>query len=318
MYFIGIDLGGTNMAAGVVDAWGAILVKDSVKTLSGRHYSLIIEDMAKLALSVIRQAGIGISDISGIGIGTPGSVDAKRGVVVYANNLGFVNTPMAAEFQKHIPLPVRLCNDANCAALGETVAGAAAGRRNVVMITLGTGVGGGVVIDGRIYEGEYSAGAELGHNILVVDGALCACGRRGCWEAYSSATGLIRMTREAMERHSDSLMHKLCGYSQEKIDGKTAFTAARAGDAAGLAVVERYIKYLAEGIVDMVNIFRPELVLVGGGICKEGDYLLEPVRGYVRAYAYGSGHTPCPGIEVAALGNDAGIIGAAMLVKQGL
>jgi len=185
MYSIGIDLGGTNIAVGVVDQNGRILAKDSVKTLSQRHYSLIVEDMAALVRAVVQKAGLSLSDLSGVGVGAPGSVDAASGTVLYANNLGFVNTPLGPELQKHIPLPVRICNDANCAVLGETVAGAAAGKRNVVMITLGTGVGGGVVIGGRLYEGEYSAGAELGHNVLVVDGVLCTCGRRGCWEAYS-------------------------------------------------------------------------------------------------------------------------------------
>jgi len=316
MYSVGIDLGGTNIAAGVVDENGRILAKDSVKTMSQRHFSLIVEDMAGLVRTAVEKAGLSLSDVSGIGVGAPGSVDAASGVVLYANNLGFANTPLGAELQKHIPLPVRLCNDANCAVLGETVAGAASGRRNVVMITLGTGVGGGVVIGGRLYEGEYSAGAELGHNVLVVDGALCTCGRRGCWEAYSSATGLIRMTRQAMAKHGDSLMHELCGYSEEKIDGKTAFDAAKAGDEAGIAVVREYVKYLSEGIVDMVNIFRPEIVLVGGGICKEGDFLLDPVREYVRSYAYASGYIPCPEIKAATLGNDAGIIGAATLILR--
>lgn len=316
MYSIGIDLGGTNIAVGVVDQNGRILAKDSVKTMSKRHYSLIVEDMAGLVRAVMQRAGLSLSDLSGVGVGAPGSVDAASGTVLYANNLGFVNTPLGPELQKYIPLAVRVSNDANCAVLGETVAGAATGKSNVVMITLGTGVGGGVVIGGRLYEGEHSAGAELGHNVLVVDGALCTCGRRGCWEAYSSATGLIRMTRQAMAKHSDSLMHELCGYSEERIDGKTAFDAARAGDKAGADVVGEYVKYLAEGIIDMVNIFRPEIVLVGGGICKEGDFLLGPVREYVRSYAYASGYVPCPKIEVATLGNDAGIIGAAMLILR--
>lgn len=316
MYSVGIDLGGTNIAAGVVDKTGRILVKDSVKTMPKRHYSLIAEDMAKLALSVISKAGIKLSDVLGIGVGAPGIIDAKNGIVLYANNLGFNNTPLTAELKKHTDLPVRISNDANCAALGEAVAGAAAGKQNVVMITLGTGVGGGIVIDGKIYEGEHSAGAELGHSMLVVDGVLCTCGRRGCWEAYSSATALIRMTREAMEQYSDSLMHELCKNNPENADGRTAFTAARKGDAAGLFVVEKYIKYLAEGIIDIVNIFRPELILVGGGISKEGDYLLDPVRRYVAEYAYGGIHTPLPGIIPAALGNDAGIIGAGMLIMR--
>lgn len=315
MYSIGIDLGGTNIAAGIVDEKGVLIAKDSIPTLAKRHYSEIIADMAVVAKSACEKANIDIKDIEGIGIGSPGTIDSKNGVIVYTNNINFDNVPMREELQKHINLPVYISNDANCAALGETAdSGAAKGLKNVVMITLGTGVGGGIIIDGKIYEGDYSAGAELGHTMLVVDGVPCTCGRNGCWESYSSATALIRETKEAIQKDQNTIMWDMIEHDYSKIGGRTAFDASRKGDRVAQEVVDYYIKYLSEGLIDMINIFRPEVLLVGGGICNEGDYLFDPVRAYIKKFAYGGKRTPLPLIKKAGLGNDAGIIGAAMLV----
>lgn len=314
MYAIGIDLGGTNIAAGIVDDKGVLIAKESIPTFAQRHYTEIIADMAKVAELACKKANLSISDMAGIGIGSPGTVDSKAGVIAYANNINFKNVPMREELQKHIQLPVYISNDANCAALGETSdAGAAKGHRNVVLITLGTGVGGGIIIDGKIYEGDHGAGAELGHTLLVLDGVQCTCGRKGCWEAYASATGLIRQTKEAMQKEPESMMWELAGHDISAVGGRTAFDAARKGDKTGRQVVDQYIKYLSEGLIDMINIFRPEILLVGGGICNEGEYLFAPVREYINKYVYGGENTPLPVIQKAKLGNDAGIIGAAML-----
>lgn len=315
MYSIGIDLGGTNIAAGIVDEKGVLIAKDSIPTFAKRHYSEIIADMAAVAKSACEKANIDIKDIEGIGIGSPGTIDSKNGVIVYTNNINFDNVPMREELHKHINLPIYISNDANCAALGETAdSGAAKGFKNVVMITLGTGVGGGIIIDGKIYEGDYSAGAELGHTMLVVDGVPCTCGRNGCWESYSSATALIRETKEAIQKDKNTIMWDMIDHDYDKIGGRTAFDASRKGDRAAQEVVDYYIKYLSEGLIDMINIFRPEILLVGGGICNEGDYLFDPVRAYIKKFAYGGKRTPLPLIKKAGLGNDAGIIGAAMLV----
>lgn len=314
MYSIGIDLGGTNIAAGVVSEEGVLLAKSSIPTNSNRSYQEIIADMAKVSDMACQKANMDMSQMIAVGIGAPGTVDSLNGVIVYSNNIKFENVPMREELQKHINLPVYISNDANCAALGETAnSGAAKGLKNVIMITLGTGVGGGIIIDGKIYSGNYSAGAELGHAVLVVDGVLCTCGRHGCWECYSSATALIRQTRQAIESDSSTIMLEMIGNNLENISGRTAFEASRKGDKVAIEVVETYIKYLSEGIIDMINIFRPEIVLVGGGVCNEGEYLFGPVREYVKKYTYGGSLTPVPPIEKAALGNDAGIIGAAML-----
>lgn len=315
MYYIGIDLGGTNIAVGLVDENGKILHKDSVPTLREREYQEIVKDMAMLTLKVIKDAGVDIKDVKSIGVGCPGTPNSKEGILVYANNLKFRNVPMRAEMQKYIDLPMYLDNDANVAGLAESVAGAAKGSRHSVTITLGTGVGGGVVIDGKVYSGFNDAAAELGHMVVVVDGEQCTCGRKGCWESYASATALIQQTKEAAQKNPDSLINQLIGGDLSKIDAKVAFDAAKQGDETGKKVVDQYIKYIAEGLTNVINIFQPEIVAIGGGVCKEGEYLLKPLRQLVREGVYSVEDVPQTQIKVAEMGNDAGIVGAAMLGK---
>ena len=311
-YKIGIDLGGTNIAVGIVTEDGAILAKKSVKTGSQRPFEEIVKDMADCTTSLLEENNISLDNVLHIGIGAPGSIDTAKGVVVYANNFKYgENIPMAELLRKHIDKPVYIGNDANVAALGEVISGAAKGLKNAIMITLGTGVGGGIVINGQIYEGQHSAGAELGHIMIVQNGEPCSCGRNGCWEAYASATALIRQTAAAMKEHPDSIMNK--DYTLETVSGRTAFEAAKKGDAAGQEVVDKYIKYIAEGLIDMINIFRPEILIIGGGICNEGDYLLKPLLKYADCDENGFSRTKKTQIKIAELGNDAGIIGAAVL-----
>lgn len=313
MYYVGIDLGGTNIAVGLVDEEGRIVHKDSVPTYRERPYQEILRDMAQLALKVIKDAGVSLDQVGHIGVGSPGTPDCENGVLVYNNNLNFRNVPIREELQKYINLPVYLDNDANCAALAESVAGAAKGVRHSVTITLGTGIGGGIVIDGKIYSGFNYAGAELGHTVIVCDGEQCTCGRKGCWEAYASATALIRQTKKAAEENPDSAINKLVGGDLGKIDAKTAFDAARQGDETGEKVVRQYIKYIAEGLINVINSLMPEILVIGGGVCKEGEYLLKPLRELVQKGVYSSGNIPQTQIKTAQMGNDAGIIGAAML-----
>lgn len=315
MYYLGIDLGGTNIACGLVNENGEIVVKDSIETKAQRDYKEIVADMAKIALKVCSKAEISIENVKAIGIGSPGTIDSKNGVVIYTNNINFVNTPIREELQKHINLPIYISNDANCAALGEAVAGAAKGYSNVVMITLGTGVGGGIVIDGEIFEGNFSAGAELGHIVIELDGNECTCGSKGCWEMYASATALIRDTKKAILNNNNSLMQDMINGDIDKVSGRTAFEAAKQGDSAALSVVKNYIKYVSVGLININNIFRPEIIIVGGGVSNEGDYLLNPVREIVNRYSYSGDLVPATPIIKATLGNDAGIIGAAMLAK---
>ncbi|HHV95111.1 MAG TPA: ROK family protein [Clostridiaceae bacterium] len=315
MYYIGIDLGGTNIAAGIVDEEGKIILKDSVPTLREREYPEIIKDMAMLCLKLIKDAGLDLSDIKSIGVGAPGTPDVKNGILIYANNLKFKNVPIRTEMQKYINLPVYIDNDANCAALAESVAGAAKGYENSITITLGTGIGGGIVFGGKVYSGFNGAAAEVGHIVIDYQGKMCTCGRRGCWEAYGSAPALIEQTQEAAKQNPDSLINKLVDNDLSKIDAKTAFDAAKQGDKTAKEVVDRYIKYVAEGLIDLINVFTPEVIVIGGGISKEGEYLLKPLREHIAKGVYAK-DVPQTEIKIAMMGNDAGIIGAAMLGKQ--
>ena len=246
-------------------------------------------------------------------MGVPGISDDTTGVIVYTTNLPFYHTKAREIFNRYTKCPLRMSNDANCAALGEVICGAAKGYKNSLTVTLGTGVGGGVIIDGKIYCGFNGAGGELGHMQIHSDGALCGCGRNGCLEAHASATAIIRETVKALEEHPESEIAKLCEGDPTKINAKTAFDAMRAGDAVGTAIVKKYIEDLGEGIINYINIFQPEIILIGGGVSKEGENLLAPLREYVFKYAYGADLLPRTRIEKTMLGNDAGIIGAAMI-----
>lgn len=312
-YYIGIDLGGTNIVAGVVDEQYNILAKASTKTNCPRPDREIARDMAKMAIQAVENAKLTMDQIEWIGIGTPGIANSRDGIIEYSNNLGFVNTPMVKYIQEDIDKPVFVENDANAAAYGEFVAGAAKGANNAVCITLGTGVGGGIIIDGKIYAGSNFAGAEIGHTVISVDGPQCTCGRKGCFEVFSSATGLIRMTKESMAKNPDSSMHKLVAERNGKVSARIAFDAMRMGDAAAKAVVDDYIKYLAAGITNTINTFQPDILCIGGGVCNEGDALLLPVKELVAKEVYTRNSKQNAQIVIAKLGNDAGIIGAAFL-----
>ena len=311
-YYIGIDLGGTNIVAGVVDEEYNIIAKASTKTNCPRPEKEIADDMARMALEAVKNANLTIDQIEWIGVGTPGIANSETGIIEYSNNLGFKDTPMVKYIQETIDKPVFIENDANAAAYGEFVAGAAKGAKNAVCITLGTGVGGGIIIDGKIYSGSNFAGAEIGHTVIEVDGAQCSCGRKGCFEAYSSATGLIRMTKEAIAEHPDCIMAQ-SEKEKGKVTARTSFDCMRAGDKYAKAVVDKYIKYLAAGITNTINIFQPDILCIGGGVCNEGDPLLLPMKELVAKEVYTRNSPKNTEIVIAKLGNDAGIIGAAFL-----
>ena len=316
-YYIGIDLGGTNIKAGVVTDDFKIIGKASVKTNCPRPAEEICDDMAKVSLMACEDAGVPVDSIEWIGIGTPGIADNINGMIPYSNNLDFHDVPVRKYIQKHIDKPVYVANDANAAAYGEYVAGAAKGAKNAVCITLGTGVGAGVIVEGKILTGSNFAAAELGHMVIEVDGPQCTCGRKGCFEVFSSATGLIRMTKEAAEADPSSVLNKYCTEHGGKYSARHAFNAMRAGDKAGAAVVEKYCKYLAAGITNTINIFQPDILCIGGGVCNEGDPLLIPVQELVKTEVYTRMIPKNTKIVVAELGNDAGIIGAAFLGNAG-
>jgi glucokinase len=315
MYYLGIDLGGTNIAAGIVDENYKIIKKDKTPTKAHRPIGDIMDDMATLCERLVNDCNLTFDDIEYAGIASPGSIDPENQVVHYANNLPMTEFAIGDELKARIPLKkVYLENDANAAALAEAKAGAGKGCQNLVMITLGTGVGGGVVINGKLYSGFNYTGAELGHTVIEFNGKPCSCGRKGCFEAYCSATGLKNLTKEKLQETKDTVMWDMIKGNLENVSGRTAFDAAKQNDQAGLEVVDKYINYLACGITNMVNIFQPEVLCIGGGVCGEGDYLLIPLVKLVERDQYGFEHQtkPCQ-IKIAELGNDAGIIGAAVL-----
>ena len=313
MYTIGIDLGGTNIVAGLVDDNYNILTTASVKTAMPRPADAIIADMVALCYKVVEQQGISMDDVAYVGVGCPGTCNVETGEVEYANNLHFDHVLVGPVMQEQLGKPVYVDNDANAAALGEAMAGATKNAAKSICITLGTGVGSGIVLDGKIYSGSNYAGGELGHTVIVADGELCTCGRRGCWETYSSATALMNQTRAAMEQNPDSLMWQLVDGDISKVDGRIPFEAAKQGDAAGQAVVDKYVSYLACGLLNVINIFQPDMVCVGGGVCRQGENLLGPVRAIIERDRYSKYCQKQTELCVAQLGNDAGIVGAACL-----
>lgn len=317
MYRIGIDLGGTNIAVGIVDENFKILKKKSTPTLASRPTGEIVKDMGRLCDELVHECGISYDQIEYAGIAAPGSINPETGMVEYSNNIKMAYFPMTQVLSEYIPVKnIYIDNDANAAALGEAIVGSAKGAKSAVMITLGTGVGGGVIIDGKIYSGFNFAGAELGHIVIEVGGRQCTCGRKGCWETYSSATGLIQLTKEKLETTKDTLMWDLIDGDINRVSGKTAFAAMKKGDLAGTEVVNEYLYYLGTGITNIVNIFQPEILCIGGGVCNEGDYLLLPIKKIVADEQYAKNTAGKTEIKIATLGNDAGIIGAAALGVQ--
>ncbi len=311
-YYVGIDLGGTNIKAGVVSEKGELLNKVSIKTNADRPMEEIITDMGNLAKQAIEEAGIAESDVSAIGIGSPGTPDNKAGTLVYATNLPFVNAPMRKIIRSVIDLPVYIDNDANCAAMAESVSGAAADVADSVTITLGTGIGAGVIINNRIFSGFNQAGSEFGHHVIMVNGQQCSCGRKGCFEAYASASALVRITKEAAEAHPDSKLNDVIK-DLGKVNGKVAFIAQRMGDKAADEVIDKYTDYLADGLANAINTFMPEVLVVGGGICNEGDPLLVPLQEKTMSRPFFGPGVKKTRIALAQMGNDAGIVGAAMM-----
>jgi glucokinase len=313
--YIGIDLGGTNIAVGIVDDEHKIVVKKTTPTLAKRPAEEIVADMARVCLEACAELKIDIKDIANIGIASPGIANPVNGCVEYANNLPFLRFPIVKLLADGLGIDrsvIKIANDANAAAWGEAVAGAAKGSANSIMVTLGTGVGGGIIINNKILVGFNSAAGEIGHIVIEQDGAPCGCGRRGCWEAYSSATALIRMTKEAVEECKKTGRYTSM-LKAERISGRTACDAMRAGDEVGTEVYNKYVKYLATGITNLVNIFQPEVISLGGGVSNEGQSLIDAITPLVRAEQYGGDVVALTQLRIATLGNDAGIIGAAAL-----
>jgi len=316
MYYIGIDLGGTKIKAGIVDEEGKIIKKDSMPTGRTRKSEEIVNDICLLIKKLMSDANLSANDIYSVGIGSPGSLDRERGIIIANFNLGFRYVAMRDAIQKVVPVPVYIENDANCAAIAESIAGAAKGMDYAVLITIGTGIGGGIIINNKLYIGANGAAAELGHIVLKLNGEACTCGRKGCWEAYSSATALIRQTKAAAVKDPSSKILELVNGDLDKIDAKTAFDAAKMGDETAIKVIDEYIDILADGLANIVNIFQPDIIAIGGGVSKEGENLLAPLREKMQGRTLFIGDLKNTQIVAAQMGNDAGIVGAALISRR--
>ena len=310
--YIGIDVGGTTAKAGVVDEEGKILAKSVCKTGKERAFEDIAADMAELCRRVVRESGHEMADITAVGVGIPGEQDPKSGLVAFCNNLGWVNVPLMQRLREALGLSVYVDNDANVAALAESAFGASRDVKSSILVTLGTGVGGGIVENRRVRTGAHGVGGEIGHMVVVVDGEKCNCGHRGCWEKYASATAIIRMGRALMEEKPDCALARQLGGDAAQLNAKAVLDLAKAGDADCMGIFETYVKYLCVGLANLINIYDPDMIVLGGGVAYAGDFLLDAVRAALGDYVY------CPAlswarVELARMGNDAGIIGAAML-----
>lgn len=313
MYYIGVDIGGMSIKIGVVNEKGKIKISRSIPTEMEKGFEAMIRHMAETISDMCADINLDVNTIGGIGIGIPGIADSKKGVVAVAINIGWRNVNIVKELSKYFDLPISISNDANCAALGEQRFGSGTDFESIVFITLGTGVGSGIIYENKLIEGVGGAGAESGHMVIQMDGEPCNCGRSGCWESYASATALIKQTKRAMESDPDTIMHELYR-KYGKVSGRTAFLAAASGDVTAQKVVDNYIKYIATGLISMGNILHPEAFIIGGGISHEGENLIRPLQRYLDNYCYTSGLNPPIKVVSATLGNDAGIIGAAALV----
>ena len=312
MVSVGIDIGGTGIQVGVVDGEGRIIAKRSIVTRLDIPFSEQIAQMAQCVLDTLGDADMPLSEVRSIGAGIPGIADPKTGVIPFCTNLRWHNVPFREEFHKHIDKPLFIDNDATVAALAESVAGVSAHTGSSVFLTLGTGVGSGIILGGKVWSGAHGVGGEIGHMILELDGESCTCGNRGCLERYCSATAIIRMARELVDKHPESQIMTACGGDPGKINAKMVFDAAREGDAVGAKVFRRYVSYLGQAIGSIINCLDPEIIVLGGGVSKAGAFLLDAVHQEVgKTILYKS--MPFARIELAELGADAGIIGAAML-----
>ncbi len=310
-YKIGIDLGGTWVKIGILDTENNFLDKTEIPTHNNRPWQEIMEDIALATKELCDSLNIDLSSCS-VGVGCPGTID--NGVVIFAGNfLDMVNAPVAQELSKLLQTPVKLENDANCSALGEFICGAGKGYKDIMVFTLGTGVGGGYIKDGEIFRGFKNQAGEFGHMTLQLDGIGCSCGKRGCMESYCSVSALIKSAVRGIKTNPRSTIFSLAGHNLLRIDGKVIFAAARQGDSFALSLLDDFYRYLAHGIINVVNIFAPEIILISGGISAQGDFLINPVKKYVQENFFGNEYLSPPIIATATLANDAGMVGAANL-----
>lgn len=311
-YYIGVDIGGTNLKACVVSESGVIISESSIPTGADRPQNIVLQDILKVVNDSIKGAEIDAKEIKAVGVGSPGMIDSETGTVIYNNNLGWREFHIGPMMSEALKLPVRLENDADAAALGEVVSGSAKGASSAMIITLGTGVGSGYVIGEKIFRG-----CEFGHMVISYNGRLCTCGRRGCFEAYASATGLINMTKEAISENPNSILAEIAR-SEGLVSGHTVFVAGDKRDPVALKIIDDYTGYLSCGLVNLINGLHPEVISIGGGIGKQGERLLVPLRAKMKSEVYGESETGENNTKIVSctLGYKAGLIGAAMSVRD--
>ena len=313
MFYLGVDLGGTTIKAGLVNEQYKIIDHAVCDTKRERLPSEILKDMAMLCQKLLERNGLTEKDIRSIGIGCPGKASPRDGIIYTTSNLtNFDNVNVREEIQRYMNVDVYVENDANCAAYGEVLHGAAKGEKNVVVVTLGTGVGGGIILDGNIYRGNFFGAGEIGHQVIRMgEKESCGCGRKGCWEQYASVTALIKSAKEAAKKVPESELNNVCA-SLENLNARMIFDAAQNGDQTAKDVLDLFFRYVAVGVANLVNIMEPDVIVLGGGISAQKQHLSEPVIKYVQEEMYGGMELKST-IKTATLGNDAGIIGAAFL-----
>ena len=312
MYNVGIDLGGTTIKGGIVDKTGKIIISKAIPTNAERTGKEIIKDIANLSNELIEKSGINISEINSIGIGSPGLIDSRNKKIILASNIDFNNINVEEEMKKYINIDIFIENDANCATVAEFYCGSMKNYNSGVMLTIGTGIGGGVILDGKLIKGDYLGETELGHTIVDYSGQKCKCGQKGCLEVFSSATAIINYAKTLIYENKNTKT-KILDFAKDidNINAKFVFEAYDLKDELATKVIERFNQYMAVAIVNYINIFRPGVFCIGGGVSARGEKLINPIIEKAQELILGN-KLECP-IVTAILGNDAGIIGAAML-----
>ena len=309
MSYIGLDIGGTSIKYGLISDSGRIVCKDTIPTL------LSLEDCIESIVNICETLkGASKEGIKGIGIGCPGIINSEEGIVEYSCNLKWENVPLVKLLEDKLHIPVKIGNDATVATLGETIYGAGKGYKNAIMLTLGTGVGGGIIMDKKMYDGTMGAGGELGHMIIRLDGKPCGCGMKGCLETYVSAPTYLKAIRSAMREHPDSKMWDVCEGNIKNVGIFTPFKCL--SDPYANEIIDKYVKYLGTGIINYCNIFRPEVIMLGGGVSNIGEPLRKKLVEFCESVDYGYKHSPKVDIKIAELKNDAGILGGRALFGE--
>lgn len=309
---IGVDLGGTNITAGIVTSEGEILHKLTTLTKAYRPPEEVIADIVMLIKKVLNEHGVDAKQIKSIGVGSPGAIDDDNGIVIFTGNLNWVNINLKEKLEEAFNIPSFVSNDANVATLAENLFGAGKKRKSIFLITLGTGVGAGYVLDGKIQSGFHGVGAELGHMIIEPEGILCTCGNRGCFERYASASAIIKRGIDAMKADPQGQIALRANYDICNMTAKLVIDLAKENDKVALKIFEDYTRFLAYGIVNIINFIDPEVIILGGGVSRAGDFLLESVKEKVASRIFCK-QAPYSKILLSEMGNEAGIIGAAML-----